>query len=68
MTDPWRDPEYYKEGKLVQCLGCGETCHETFWGKWCYGCNVARIKRISKTLDQLIWELGGASDAQDGSE
>lgn len=51
--DPWRDPSYYQKGPLVNCLGCGCTCHSTFWGKWCYNCNVERIERISKNFSQL---------------
>ncbi len=53
MGDPWRDPENYNSGKLVRCLGCDATCHETRWGKWCYGCNVERIERINKAFECL---------------
>ncbi|WP_315729771.1 hypothetical protein [Bradyrhizobium sp. SZCCHNRI2010] len=53
MTDPWRDPEKYKTGRRVRCVGCGETCRETHWGKWCFDCNVERIDRIDKAFDKL---------------
>jgi hypothetical protein len=51
--DPWRDPEYYKVGQIVACLGCGLSCHKTRWGAWCYDCNVERIERISKSFASL---------------
>jgi hypothetical protein len=53
-NEPWRDPERYKTGKLVRCLGCGTDCHETHWGKWCYGCNVDRIERINRSFESLL--------------
>lgn len=51
--DPWRDPTYYENGPVTVCLGCGCACRETHWGKWCFECNVERIKRITKTLQDL---------------
>jgi hypothetical protein len=54
MTEPWRDPERYKTGKLVRCLGCRTECHEPHWGKWCYDCNVERIDRINKSFSNLV--------------
>lgn len=51
--DPWRDRSYYINGPVVKCAGCGQSCHETHWGKWCYDCNVERIERITKTLQGL---------------
>lgn len=53
MSEPWRDPERYKTGPVCVCLGCGNKCHETHWGKWCYSCNVSRIDRISKSFDEI---------------
>lgn len=53
MTEPWKDPENYKSGKPAKCLGCGEACVKTHWGKWCYGCNVARIERINRAFEEL---------------
>jgi hypothetical protein len=52
--DPWRDPDYYKFGRLVRCICCGITCHETHWGKWCYDCNVKRIERITEVLQSEV--------------
>ena len=53
-VEPWRDPERYKTGKLVCCLGCKTECHETRWGKWCFDCNVERIDRINKRVASLV--------------
>lgn len=56
MNEPYRDKSNYESGKTVRCLGCGQTCHNTKWGKWCYKCNVERITRISKSFDS--WDNG----------
>ena len=55
MTElnPWRDPSYYQEGPFVKCHGCGQRCHKTRWGNWCFKCNVERIERITKNLQDL---------------
>lgn len=53
-VDIWRDPSYYRNGPIVKCLGCGNDCHKSFWGKWCFDCNVARIERISKSFKDLL--------------
>lgn len=58
MTEPWRDPEKYKTGPICICLGCRNKCHESPWGKWCYGCNVERIERINKTLEPVRKAFG----------
>jgi hypothetical protein len=52
--DPWRDPTYYQNGPMCNCLGCGNPCHKTHWGKWCFECNVERIERISKSFEELL--------------
>lgn len=54
MSEPWRDPERYKTGRLVKCLGCGASCHKSPWGAWCYACNVERIDRISGFLESEV--------------
>lgn len=51
--DPWRDRSYYMKGPICSCLGCGKSCNKTYWGKWCYECNVKRIERISKAFKEL---------------
>lgn len=52
--DHWRDPSYYANGPIVKCYGCGKRCHKTHWGNWCYKCNVERIERITKTLENNL--------------
>jgi len=54
--DPWRDPEWYKIGPITKCHGCGNTCHKTPWGSWCYTCNVERIERLDKAFRELTGE------------
>jgi hypothetical protein len=58
MSDPWRDPERYKTGRAVKCLGCGEKCHKSPWGCWCYKCNVERIDRIDGRFAPLAEAIG----------
>lgn len=57
-SEPWRDPERYKTGKPCVCLGCGNKCRESPWGKWCYGCNVERIERIDGRFEAIRREMG----------
>jgi hypothetical protein len=58
MSDPWKDPERYKTGRACVCLGCGNKCRETLWGKWCYRCNVERIERINKSFEPFAKAIG----------
>ena len=36
----------------VYCLGCGKRGCITYWGDWCYPCNVERMDRISGKFDR----------------
>lgn len=58
MTDPWRDPENYKSGRIIRCLGCNNDCHKTHWGNWCFKCNVERIDRINRQFEPVAKALG----------
>lgn len=53
MTEAWRDPAKYQSGKIVKCLGCKTNCCKTYWGNWCYDCNVKRIERINKIFESI---------------
>jgi hypothetical protein len=53
VTEPWRNQNNYKSGKPCVCVDCGNKCVETHWGRWCYGCNTARIERINKAFDAI---------------
>lgn len=57
---PWRDrqhPSYHGE-KTEHCLGCGEQCAKSAWGRWCYTCNVTRMTRINDALEPVAKALG----------
>ncbi len=38
----------------VRCAGCGVMgCVGPYWGPWCFRCNVARIDRITASLEAI---------------
>jgi hypothetical protein len=52
---PWADPNH-KGNKLrpcVRCLGCGTLGCVTYWGPWCFSCNVERMDRLCKAFTKL---------------
>lgn len=46
----------------ARCLGCGKLGCVTYWGDWCFDCNVVRIRRISASLERLA--ARGSTDAR----
>lgn len=34
----------------VKCVGCGKLGCVTYWGPWCFDCNVERIDRINRAF------------------
>jgi hypothetical protein len=55
VTLAYRDPAHpgNRIRPNVRCLGCGALGCVTYWGDWCFACNVARIDRISASLEAL---------------
>lgn len=51
----YRDPEHptNKLRPKVRCVGCGNLGCVTYWGPWCFVCNVERMDRITKSLEAL---------------
>lgn len=43
----------------VRCLGCGALGCITYWGDWCFACNVERMDRIGRNLVQIAEGLKG---------
>jgi|CXWL01.1.fsa_nt_gi hypothetical protein len=44
----WVDPKH-RGNKLrpkVRCIGCGVLGCVTYWGPWCFKCNVSRMDRM----------------------
>ena len=59
--EAYKDPDHpsNKIRPRTVCWGCGARgCVGKHWGNWCFECNVARIKRITASLDELIAEYG----------
>jgi hypothetical protein len=60
MTDsdaekPWKDITH-KGNKIrprVRCVGCGKLGSVTYWGPWCFKCNVERMERINAQFDKV---------------
>lgn len=55
----WSDPDHptNKLRPRVVCQGCGKRGCVTYWGPWCFNCNVKRMTRLDavfeKTADNL---------------
>ena len=59
LSRAWADKNH-PSNKLrprVRCVGCGERGCVTYWGPWCFECNVARMDRLSGTFDKLADNL-----------
>lgn len=41
----------------VKCLGCGTLGCVTYWGNWCFECNVERMDNIGGNLRNEISRL-----------
>ncbi len=60
MSDPfpsraWADPNH-PSNKLrpkVKCVGCGKRGAVTYWGPWCFECNVERMDRLSGVFAKI---------------
>jgi hypothetical protein len=52
---PWKDPTdpSNKLRPRVRCVGCGNKGCVTFWGPWCFPCNVARMTRLSAAFAKI---------------
>lgn len=60
MSDrPWADPNHSgnKIRPNVHCIGCGVKGCITYWGPWCFECNVERMTRLSAVFDRLRDDL-----------
>lgn len=55
---PWEDRKHYEGEQTVRCNGCGDPCAKSPWGKWCYDCNVIRMRRINARLAPVAKALG----------
>lgn len=68
MSDlrPWADPHdpSNKIRPRVRCLGCGIRGCVTYWGPWCFKCNVPRMTRLSASFDQIAKTLEEIDDAK----
>ena len=51
----WADPEHHgnKLRPRVHCIGCGELGCVTYWGPWCFKCNVERMDRINGKFEAI---------------
>jgi hypothetical protein len=52
---PWQDINH-PSNKLrprIKCLGCGKLGCVTYWGPWCFECNVERMTHLNKQFDVI---------------
>ena len=56
----YQDPKHSgnKIRPKIKCVGCGIKGCITAWGPWCYKCNIERMDRISKNLDDECKHYG----------
>lgn len=61
---PWADP--HSSGNeirpKVRCVGCGHLGCVTYWGPWCFSCNVKRLDRIDQAMADIEEYLGGNTE------
>lgn len=52
----YQNPEHpsYLGKPTAKCHGCKKAVPKSAWGEWCHPCNVARLDRISASLDNII--------------
>lgn len=52
---PWQNKDHpgNKIRPRVVCYGCGKKGCVTYWGKWCFDCNVKRMTRLSAAFESL---------------
>lgn len=42
----------------AMCVGCGKMGCVTYWGPWCFKCNVERMDRINAAFEPVRRALG----------
>lgn len=47
----------------VRCIGCGVLGCVTYWGPWCFKCNVERMDRIDAMFD-TVWDAAMGEEPQ----
>lgn len=50
----WADPNH-SSNKLrprVRCVCCGKRGCVTYWGPWCFECNVERMDRLNGVMEK----------------
>lgn len=59
---PYADPKHpgNKLRPRVMCVECGTKGCITYWGPWCFACNVERIDRINMRFEPVRKALGDA--------
>lgn len=51
----WADPDHHsnKLRPRVRCAGCDKPGCVTYWGPWCFACNVERMDRINGKFEEV---------------
>jgi hypothetical protein len=57
---PYADPKHpgNRIRHKVECIGCGRRGCVTYWGPWCFECNVRRMDRINAAFEPVRKALG----------
>jgi hypothetical protein len=61
---PYANPDHpgNKMRPKIKCSGCGKLGCVTYWGKWCFECNVIRMDRLNAAFEPIRKALGERKD------
>lgn len=67
---PWADPSApgNELRPNIKCIGCGKLGCVTYWGPWCFDCNVKRMDWLDKSMSDLARAFGIDSDQEADGE
>ena len=63
----WADQAHHSN-KLrpnIRCVGCGRKGCVTYWGPWCFDCNVERMDRLSGQFEQVTKALADSESSEE---
>jgi hypothetical protein len=69
---PWADPAHAgnKLRPRVRCVDCRNFGCVTYWGSWCFDCNVPRMDRLAGRFAEIAESVaayeGGAPRTEGG--
>jgi hypothetical protein len=55
----WADPKHHTNRirPRITCRGCGKKGCVTYWGPWCFECNVPRMEHLERQFERIAQNL-----------